>query len=197
MLLLIIVCLLLFSFLVILNTVLLFTKPLMRFKIIHQFKPIIDALQGPFKYQYYYWVGLQLLLRNVMFLLSALVKAMSINIGCIVIVTYSLIHSYIQPYKSKIINFQETLLLYIYVIMCMLLLFNGSELQHVIVLNIMVGLSMAVFVMIIVYHIFTICTRSHNNIQCCRCCNKARNTEDDMELQEFAVNFQEPLLDQD
>ena len=199
MLLLIIVCLLLFSFLVILNTVLLFTKPLMRFKIIHQFKPIIDALQGPFKYQYYYWVGLQLLLRNIMFLLSALVKDMSINIGCIIIVTHSLIHSYIQPYKSKIINFQETLLLYIYIIMCMLLLFNGSELQHVIVLNIMVGLSMAVFVMIIVYHIFTyiVCTRSHNNIQCCRCCNKARNTEEDVELQELAVNFQEPLLDQD
>ena len=198
MLLLIIVCLLLFSFLVMLNAVLLFTKLLMRFKIIHRFKPIIDAFQGPFKHQYYYWIGLQLLLRNIMFLLSASVKEMSINIGCIIIVTYSLIHSYIQPYKSKMINFQETLLLYIYIIMCILLLFNGSEFQNAIILNAMVGLSLAHFVMIIIYHVFTyiICATLHN-IKWCRWYNKTRSIKDDIEIQELVVNFQEPLLGQD
>ena len=42
------VCLLLFLLLLMFNAILLFTKPLMRFRIIHRFKPVIDAFQGPF-----------------------------------------------------------------------------------------------------------------------------------------------------
>lgn len=112
----------LFLFLAMFNIILLFTKPLMRFKIINRFMPIIDAFQGPFKHQYYYWIGLQLLLRNIMFLLSALLKDLSISIGCIIMLTISILYGYIQPYKSKIINFQETLLLYNYTVLCVLLL---------------------------------------------------------------------------
>ena len=68
------VCLLLFLLLLMFNVILLFTKPLMRFKVVHHFKPLLDAFQGPFKYQYYYWFGTQLLVRNVIVLLAILGK---------------------------------------------------------------------------------------------------------------------------
>ena len=201
LLLLIIVCLLLFSFLLMLNTILLFTKWLMRFKVINQFKPIIDAFQGPFKHHHYYWIGLQLLLRNIMFLLSALVKDLSINIGCIIIITIAISHGYIQPYKSNMINFQETLLLYNYAIMCILFLLNGSEFQNVIVVNVMVALSLVQFMIIIAYHIFTyiICTRLLKSINWCRWYNQRTrgNVGNDIELEGLVFNFQEPLLGQD
>ena len=201
LLLLIIVCLLLFSFLLMLNTVLLFTKWLMRFKIINQFKPIIDAFQGPFKHHCYYWIGLQLLLRNIMFLLSALLKDLSINIGCIIIITISVIHGYIQPYKNNIINFQETFLLYNYAILCVLLSLNGSEFQNVIVINIMVGLSLVHFMIILVYHVFTyiIRTRLLNSIKWCKWYHyiqrTRRNVGNNIEMER--PKFQEPLLGQD
>jgi len=68
------VCLLVFLFLLMFNAILLFTKPLMRFRIIHWFKPLLNAFQGPLKSQYYYWVGIQLLIRNAVVLLSVLWK---------------------------------------------------------------------------------------------------------------------------
>lgn len=203
LLLLIIVCLLLFSFLLMLNIVLLFTKWLMRFKIINRFKPIIDAFQGPFKHHYYYWIGLQLLLRNIMFLLSALVKDLSINIGCIIIITIAIIHGFIQPYKSNMINVQEALLLYNYAIMCALISLKGSEFQNVIVVNIMVALSLVQFIIIIGYHIFTyvICTRLLNScsIKWCRRYNQRTrgNVGNDIEMEGVGIDFREPLLGQD
>ena len=134
-----------------------------------------------------------------MFLLSALVKDFSISIGCIIIITISVIHGYIQPYKSNVINFQETLLLYNYAILCVLLLLNGSEFQNVIVINVMVGLSLIHFMIIIVYHIFTyiIRTRLLNSIKWCRWYNQRTrgNVGNDIEME--GPNFQEPLLGQD
>ena len=197
--LLIIVCLLLFSFLLMLNAVLLFTKPLMRFKIIHRFTPIIDAFQGPFKHHCYHWIGLQLLIRNIMFLLSALLKDLTIAIGCMIIITISVIHGYIQPYKSSMINFQESLLLYNYAILCVLLLLNNNEFYSVIVLNVMVGLSMVHFIIIIAYHVFT-CIIYTCLSNMCGWYKQQRRTStvnrNNIEMEQFQ-NFQEPLLGQD
>ena len=195
-LLLIITCVVVFMLLLLLNIILLFTKSLMRFKIIHRFKPLIDAFQGPFNHHCYYWVGLQLLLRNMMFLLSALnlVDNLSISIGCIIIMTLTIIQGYIQPYKKKIINFQEMLLLYNYTILCISLVFSESEFQNVIMLNVLVGLSLLHFITIIIYHMFTFTV--HQKLHRIRWCSK-RNVRNDTELQELAVDFQDPLLGQD
>ena len=199
--LLIIVCLLLFLFLLILNAVLLFTKPLMRFKMINRFKPIIDAFQGPFKHHCYYWIGLHLLIRNIMFLLSALLKDLSIAIGCIIIITISVVHGYIQPYKSSMINFQESLLLYNYSILCVLLLLNDDEFYSVIVLNVMVGLSMVHFLIIIAYHVFTYVFHAWLPNMCKwyklhRGTSSVNRNNIEMDREQFE-NFQEPLLGQD
>ena len=159
--LLICVCLLLFLILLILNAILLFTKPLMRFKIIHRFKPLIDAFQGPFKTQYYYWIGVQLLIRNVIVLLSVLGKTVSLLLCCITIVTLIAIQGHIQPYKNKLINIQESLLLYNFAIMCILLTFNGNETMNIITINVMVGLSFLHFLIILLYHVFAFMIAIH------------------------------------
>ena len=148
------ICALLFLLLLAFSAIMLFTKPLMRFNIIHRFKPIIDAFHGPFKYQYYYWIGIQLLIRNVMVLLAIFGKSLSITTSCLIIVTIAIIHGYMQPNKSKLINVQESLLLYNYIILCVLLLFNKSELLNMIIVNVMVGLSFLQSLLIIVYHLF-------------------------------------------
>ena len=126
----------------------------MRFGVIHRLKPIIDALQGPFKSQYYYWMGVHLLIRNAMLLISILEKHLSITVGCIIVLIGAIVQSYLQPYKNTITNFQEMSLLCNYGILSVLLLFNGGEFFNTVVLNVMIGLSFLQFMLIIVYHIY-------------------------------------------
>ena len=65
----------------------------------------------------------------------------------------AIVHSYLQPYKNRIINLQEVLLFCNYVILSVLLLFDRGELLNVIVLNVMVRLSFLQFMIIIIYHL--------------------------------------------
>jgi len=120
----------------------------MRFKIMHRFKPLIDAFQGPFKSQYYYWVGIQLLTRNFIALLWILEETICLTLSCIVLVTVALIHGYIQPNKNKIINVQESLL-YNFITLCILLVLNRNETLNTTAVNVMVGVSFlhCVFIM--------------------------------------------------
>ena len=62
-----IVCSILFLVLIPFNVILLFARLLSRFTLITKFKPLLDAYQGPYKDKMYYWVGLQLVLRVVLF----------------------------------------------------------------------------------------------------------------------------------
>ena len=71
-----IVCLVLFIILLPFNAVLCFTKSAMRLRLVNHFKPLIDAYQGPYKFKYYYWTGLQLVMRAVFFGLTILQLAL-------------------------------------------------------------------------------------------------------------------------
>ena len=202
------VCLLLFLFLLMFNVILLFTKPLMRFKMIHQYKPLIDAFQGPFKSQYYYWIGIQLLIRNMMVLLSILGKTISVTTGCLLIITMAIIHSLIQPNKEKLINYQELFLLYNYVVVCILLMFISREDFNVIAINIMVGLSFIQLLVTMVFHMFTYmypCNKLVKKVtsmwkHCGQNCHRGHmvNNESGIELMEAHFPaFQEPLIGED
>ena len=70
--------------------------------------------------------------------------------------------SYLQPYKNKMINFHEMILFCNYVILWILLLFDGGELTNVIVLNVLVGLSFLQLIIVILYHIYF-----YNVVHCC------------------------------
>ena len=205
--------------LVILNVILLFTKTFMRFRLIHRLKPFIDALQGPFKSQYYYWIGVHLLIRNVMLVICTLGEHLSIAIGCIMMMIAVVVQSYIQPYKNKMINFHEMILLCNYVTLWILLLFNEGELTNLIVLNVLVGISFLQLIFVVLCHIYFYavahhCSGIHNTARAAcmklkRCCWCSRQNDcrihsysetTELQIPQVTFNFsefREPLLDVD
>ena len=89
------------------NVVLIFTRTLSRHRKINYFKPLLDAYQGPYKNQYYFWPGLQLLIRAIFFGLSALDKNINLPIGLVLLAAMLGIHGYVRPFKSSFKNIQE------------------------------------------------------------------------------------------
>ena len=98
-----IVCFILFLILVPFNVILLFTRTLSlsRFRFINKFKPLLDAYQGPYKDKYYYWTGLQLLIRAVFFGISSLDRNTNISISILLLSVIIGFHGMMQPFKIK------------------------------------------------------------------------------------------------
>jgi len=63
------ICLLLLFILVPFNITLLFVRFLSRFKIVNYFKSFLDAFQGSYKDKCYHWLGIQIGLRSLLFVL--------------------------------------------------------------------------------------------------------------------------------
>ena len=78
-----IACLILFLILVPFNVILIFINKLSYFEVVTYFKPLLDAFQGPYKIKFHYWTGIQLLIRAIVFGLSALNRNANLMIGSI------------------------------------------------------------------------------------------------------------------
>ena len=141
-------------------------------------------------------------------LLSVLSQTVNIIVSCIMIIVVVIVQGYIHPYKNSLVNVQDLVLLFIYIMLCFLVLLNRSELLNIIIINILVGLS---FIQCLVYHTIAFVSP----------CSKALNTatglikkyfnyrrpeleehqqSTGMEIPEVAfnfANFQEPLLGED
>ena len=144
-----IVCLILFLILVPFNVILLFTRTLSRFRFVNKFKPLLDAYQGPYKDTFHFWTGLQLLLRVVFFGLSSLDRDSNLIAGAILLAMFGGICGVIQPFKSKVKNYQELVLIFnlhgLYVI-------SLHKYDHTFV-NILIIMVAVHFTLIIMYHI--------------------------------------------
>ena len=88
-----------------------------------------------------------------MLLICILGEHLSIMIGCVIMMIAVVVQYFLQPYKNKMINFHEMILFCNYVILCILLLFDGSKLKNVIVLNVLIGISFLQLILIVLYHI--------------------------------------------
>ena len=134
------------------NAILLFTRTLSRFKFINKFKPLLDAYQGPYKYKYCYWIGLQLLIREVFFGISALDKSINLTVSTIILSVIIGLHGVTHPFKNNFKNYHELL----YVINLQILyILKLSRHQETTAVNIMVTLSVIHFIFIIICHIMT------------------------------------------
>ena len=202
-----VVCLILFIVLLPFNAILCFTKTAMRLQLVNHFKPLIDAYQGPYKYKYYYWTGLQLVVRAVFFGLSALDRNINLTVGIILLAIISTIQAKINPFKSSYKNFYEScFLLYLSAV------YAFSYGQYSIAVNVMITMAALQFLLIINHHIINnACsgvimynlknitnltvkwiTRSHNKLQ--------QNVELNNTPPDKAYNYQElrePLVGQD
>ena len=137
-----IVSIILFITLLLFNAILLFTKTFIRFKCINKFKPLLDAYLGPYHDKFYYWTGLQLLLRAVFFGISALERSTNIMISIILLGVMECIYSKECPLRIKSKNYMEILLLLNLQVMFVASWYNPS---NVIAVNIMVTLAFVTF----------------------------------------------------
>ena len=145
-----IVCLILFSVLLIFNVILWFTKTAMRLQLVNHFKPLIDAYQGPYKHKYYYWTGLQLVVRAIFFGLSALDRNINLTIGIILLAIIIIIQRSFIPFKSNRKNFFETSFLF-----NLIALYALSHDHYHIGVNVMIFVAALQFLLIIMHHVFS------------------------------------------
>jgi len=145
-----VVCLLLFLILLLLSTILIFTKTLSRSRCINRFKPLIDAFQGPHKYQYYYWTGVQLVMRVTFFSLSALSKNVNLTTGCILLAITIAVQADFNPFKKKRKHYSELMFL-----LNLLIMYTLTFGDHEFGVKIMITVGAVQLVIIIIYHIIT------------------------------------------
>ena len=151
---LLIVCLILFLILVPFNVILLFTRTLSRFRVINRFKPLLDTYQGPYKNKYYYWTGLQLLIRAVFFGISSLDRNISFTVSIILLGILVGMHGIIQPLKMKCKNYQElVLLLNLQALYAISLYYQDGN--NLTIIPIMISMAVIQFTFIITYHMIT------------------------------------------
>lgn len=208
-----IICLILFLLLIPFNITLLFTRILSRFRIVNYFKPLLDVYQAPYKDTFYYWTGLHLVIKAVIFSISALDDTTNLTISIIVLCAMVGFVGYICPFKHRLQNLQEIILL---LNLNTLFVFILSG-QKVIFIHTMVALVVIHFIFIVIYHIvnytlratfkskvklfiiftFTMMTRKLRRI------NSSKNkviTPYRNEIPETTYNFseyQEPLVGED
>ena len=149
-----IVCLILFLTLVPFNVILLFTRALSRFKAINRFKPILDAYQGPYKDRFYYWTGLQLVVRAVLLAVSSLDRNNNLTICIIIFGILGGIQGVLQPLKSKIQNYQELLFIF-YLQGSYTIALSSQDITDMTVINTIIIMVMIQFSFILTYHIIS------------------------------------------
>ena len=195
-----ITCLVLFLILLFFNIILLFRKYLARFRLINHFKPILDAYQGSYKDRYYYWVAVHIMLRSSFFVLYAFSSDIRMFSATIILVPFTGTFGYICPYKCKLINFQELLLL-INLTIQHALASHGNSLY--IVPNLMISLSFIQFCAIVVHHFLTYtcyCNAKNafclirNKVNIFKCCKKEHQihaTTVSLNIPECTYNYSE------
>ena len=146
-----IMCLTLFLILVPFNVILLFTRTLSRFRIINKFKPLLDAYQGPYNDKYYYWIGLQLLIRALFFGISLLNRNVVFILSAVFFGIFGGIFGVIRPFKSRVKNYQE--LIFIFNLQGLNIISLHSH--NSIVINIIITMAVVHFIFIITYHVIT------------------------------------------
>ena len=149
-----ITCLILFLLLIPFNIILLFTRYLLRFRMINYYKPLLDAFQGSYKDKYYHWIGLQLTMRSLFFAMYAFQTRLKLILSAILLVIFSICCGHIHPHKNKIVNLQELLLLMNLTIMYAVS-YQSSKRIFSTATNIMISLTFIQLFTIVFYHFLT------------------------------------------
>ena len=140
-----ITCLILFLLLIPFNIIFLFTRYLSWFRLINHFKPLLDAFQGSYKDRYYYWVGVHIVLRSSFYALYAFQLNLRLLLAGIILVVFTSYFGYIQPYKNRVVNVQELLVLVNLTIL-------HVAYKYSIFTSVMISLAFIQFSTIVLYH---------------------------------------------
>ena len=149
-----ITCLVLFLLLIPFNITLLFTRYLLKFRIVYRFKPLLDAFQGSYKDRYYYWVAVQITIRSLLFIIYAFRTKIKLILSTFLLIIFSICNGRIYPHKNKLVNIQEMSLL-INLIMMYAVSYQSNERIFLIVTNVMISLAFFQSLIIVLYHFLT------------------------------------------
>ena len=148
-------CLILFLILVPFNIILLFTRTLSRFRFINKFKPLLDAYQGPYKIKYYYWPGLQLAIRAVLYGVSSLEKKNNTAISIIIFGVIIAMHGMVQPFKIKYKNYHEMILFLSLQGLCVASMYYSKDGIGAAIVQTLITIAAFHFAIIITFHMIT------------------------------------------
>jgi len=132
----------------------LFTRHLLRFRLINHFKPLLDAFQGSYKDKHYYWVAVNIILRGLFFALCGFKSNLQLIIATMILIIFTTYHGYTNPNKNKFTNIQELLLLINLAIMYAMS-YQGSTKIFSSATNVMISFAFIQFSIIILYHFLT------------------------------------------
>ena len=138
-----VLCIVLFSLLILFMTILLCTKALIKFRRLHN---ILDSYQRPYKL--YYWFGLQLLMRIIFLYISRLDEKTNITISIIILSMVNAVQGLERPFKNESQNYHETLLM-----MNLFGLYAFILSKWWIAIEILILIAGIQFVLIIMYHV--------------------------------------------
>ena len=146
-----ITCLIIFLIQVPFTIILFFSRPLRRFHCINKFKPLLDAYQGPYKDKFYYWCGLQLVIRVLFLGIPTLDNNRMLALDNIIAAAMCVMTGIAHPFKNKFHNYHELLLLLDLQILYIAVHHNFS----VITINIVIAMVVFHFIIIVVYHVIS------------------------------------------
>jgi len=156
-------CLLILAILIPFNALLLFTRSLLRFKLISSFKPLLDPYLGPYKDKYFYWTGIQIFMRAVFFGLSAFNHEVSLVSGVVVIGVLHCVQGIIHPFKSRFNNIQESLFLLNLLLIYIITSHNYYNNDNIAISEYLILIAFVYFIFFIVYIFLT--TLFHSSMQ--------------------------------
>ena len=105
-----ITCLLLFLILILFNITLSLSKFLLHIKI-NCFKSLLIALHSSCKDKHFYWIAVHIMAKNLFLVFYILKIKLQLVVSTIFLVFLTVYQGYNHPYKNKLINIQELLLL--------------------------------------------------------------------------------------
>jgi len=136
---------------------LLIPKYLLRYKLVHKFlKPFLDAYQAPFRDSCYYFLGLELIIRAILYVLEFVQATYTTAIMITIVLLYSVHLSYFQPFRS----FINGLLYSVYwcilgcVATLVLCFYPRTPKAYIAIFDMLVYLGFLLFLGIVVAHFF-------------------------------------------
>ena len=146
-----IVCIILFLILLSFNVILLITRKLFQFKLISNLKPLLDVYFAPYKDNTFYWTGLMLLARTIIFALSAFNEYISLIMISVLLGGLLWWHGVAKPFRSKFENFQESALILNLLVVHVIPLYkiNDSGLK---IAQIIIALAVGYFALVLLFY---------------------------------------------
>jgi len=139
----------------------------------------------------YYWVGLQLVLRVVLFVASSLDRNVNLVAGIILFSLMQGLHGTLRPFKNDIKNYQENI--YIINILILFAIVQCSQnVINMIAVNVMIGLAMTHFSLIVTHHIIIYvlsgATRKRLELQFTKLTRRITRLRRQPKIQQFELN---------